>query len=73
MIWTNSEAESENEEDASEQDDEEDLEEEDMGEFLALLKDFKERLHLLRTQLQPLLQRARNPKCRPVPVFPSSN
>ena len=38
------------------------LEEEDMGEFLALLKDFKERLHLLRTQLQPLLQRAKESK-----------
>lgn len=42
--------------------DDEDLEEEDMGEFLALLKDFKERLHLLRTQLQPLLQRAKESK-----------
>ena len=56
------EAESENEEDVSEQEGEEDLEEEDMGEFLALLKDFKERLHLLRTQLQPLLQRAKESK-----------
>lgn len=48
------------EEDASESS--EDLEEEDMGEFLALLKDFKERLHLLRSQLQPLLQRAKENK-----------
>lgn len=37
----------------------EDLDEEDMGEFLALLKDFKERIVLLRTQLQPLIQRAK--------------
>lgn len=42
--------------------DDEDLIEEDMGEFLALLKDFKDRLHLLRTQLQPLLQRAKESK-----------
>lgn len=40
----------------------EDIDEEDMGEFLALLKDFKERLHLLRNQLQPLLQRAKDNK-----------
>lgn len=40
----------------------EEIGEEDMGEFLALLKDFKERLHLLRNQLQPLLQRAKENK-----------
>lgn len=49
-------------ESASEASEVEDISEEDMGEFLALLKDFKERLHLLRTQLQPLLQRAKESK-----------
>ena len=36
-----------------------DLSEEEMADFIGLLKDFKERLHLLRTQLTPLMQRAR--------------
>lgn len=49
-------------EESEESEDEEVLEEEDMGEFLALLKDFKERLNLIRTQLQPLLQKAKESK-----------
>lgn len=40
----------------------ESFEAEEMGDFLALLKDFKERLHLLKTQLVPLLQRAKESK-----------
>lgn len=35
------------------------LNEEEMADFIGLLKDFKERLLLLRTQLVPLMQRAR--------------
>ena len=55
------EFESENEE-VDDSENVEEIDEEDMGEFLALLKDFKERLHLLRTQLQPLLQKAKESK-----------
>ncbi len=37
-----------------------DLNDEEMADFIGLLKDFKERLQLLRTQLVPLMQRARD-------------
>jgi hypothetical protein len=56
------ELESSEDETVEDSDDQEVMEEEDMGEFLALLKDFKERLNLLRTQLQPLLQKAKESK-----------
>jgi hypothetical protein len=56
------ELESSEDETVEDSDDQVVMEEEDMGEFLALLKDFKERLNLLRTQLQPLLQKAKESK-----------
>lgn len=57
------EFEDESEDEVEVEEEEEEAEDmEDMGEFLALLKDFKERLHLLRTQIQPLLQRAKDSK-----------
>lgn len=56
------ELESSEDETVEDSDGQEVMEEEDMGEFLALLKDFKERLNLLRTQLQPLLQKAKESK-----------